>query len=308
MASEKKALDDAALTAIRKLIPSNLPPEVAEEIVQDVCILILEGQIDLDRLQEGIREHLPSLRKRYPSLQFQISLDAPVREDSTATLADFIHKQGTLRKTRKRIGRPRTRVVVKAKCEACGEQFYFKNKHRKLSKKERERARFLPEIDPKYWSDHDCELIEITNPRLVDTKRTRHRNGRFCSRACIMVFYRNLRRKLPDREELVRLYSVEMRSTCWIATRFGARPNAVRSALLAYGVEMRTKNHGTSKCIEPGCVKPAFKVRHAGNGSMYGTRCKFHRALHYATLNRNLARKNQNIPESRWRYKREVPA
>lgn len=115
-------------------------------------------------------------------------------------------------------------------------------------------------------------------------------------------------RKLPEREEVARLYQCGI-STVEIARMFGTVPRSVRVQLIRAGVKLRpVGNHKQlSHCRVQGCTKPIKKIRHAGNGSIYGTMCAYHRKLHYAALNRWLTRRKKNIPPEEWMWDSEVP-
>lgn len=156
------------LETINAALPG-LPPDVREEIIQDIAVLVLEDKISLERLASDIREHLPALKRQYPSLQFQLSLDAPVNnaEGTTLTFGDIVQKSTIQPKRRIRIGRPVTRKVMKARCEKCNQHFYFKIQGKRLSKKESGRAKLLPEIHPKWWTEDDVNIMLSVNPQLV---------------------------------------------------------------------------------------------------------------------------------------------
>lgn len=86
-------------------------------------------------------------------------------------------------------------------------------------------------------------------------------------------------RKLPSREEVVRLYVEENRGTPEIARMFGVSdPHTVRSALLRAGVTLR-RHTVRETCVEEGCRKPVAHVRHNKFG-LYGKRCEEHQKAH----------------------------
>jgi hypothetical protein len=295
------------LEQIRTAMPS-LPPEQAEEIVQDLAVLVLEGAIDLGNLRAGMRDKLPELKKTYPSLRYQLSLDAPVNraEGTSMTFADVIHKPARLAKRRKRIGRPKTYEIRMSTCDNCRQRFGWKHyPGKKITQKELRRLRLIPEISPRFWTTEDIALLMRTTPRvLADVGiRSRKRTGRFCSRTCITAYFRNKRKKLPERSVLIDLYVNKKFSTCKIQKMYGvADPAVVRQALVKYGVLLRTiRESKTDSCKVPGCGKPAFKILHRGNGTLYGTLCRRHRVLHRAKLNRDYRRKQGNIPPEKWR-------
>lgn len=308
-------LNDNILTLILEALPASLPPESREDIAQDVAVLVYEGQISLENLTVGIRERIPELRKRYPSLRFTLSLDAPINqsEGTTMTFNDVIAGPGALPKRRgKRIGRPIEYEILKSVCENCEEIFYWKHYIKKLTKRQQERLRFLPDIDPVFWKEDDIDILRIANPALLarrTNKRQSVRTGRFCSRTCLTEFYRNKRRKLPPREVLMDLYVNQRLSTVKIANMYHASdPSVVRQALVKYGIPRRFGSETkTQTCDYPDCKEPVHRIRHAGNGSEYGTLCKKHWKLHRAELNRWQRRKDHNIPPERWLYQNERP-
>lgn len=302
------------LTQIKEAMPG-LPPDLAEEIIQEVAVLVLEGTISTDNLRADICRHLPALKRKYPSLQFQISLDAPVNnsEGTTMTLGDLIHRGGRLAKRRgKRIGRPIQHIVKQSICIHCKQRFYWKHYARKqFNKTQTKRLSLLPHISPHFWTAEDIDLLRRGNPQLLGEsgKAKSGRTGRFCSRTCLTAFYREKRRKLPDRTTLIDLYLKRGLSTCKIQKLYGVTdPATVRKALLKYGVKLRSgKNTRPKFCKIDGCERPVHRIKHAGNGAEYGTLCKRHWAAHRATLNRWQRRKDDNIPPEKWRYQNEVP-
>lgn len=129
------------------------------------------------------------------------------------------------------------------------------------------------------------------------------RPGRACGKRCAIALMHKAHRKLPGKDALRRLYFDDKRSTVWIARSFGVTdPGTVRKALLAHGFTLRGRgDSATQLCIEPGCRRPALKVPHKLTKNGYGTRCAWHRKVHYAKLGRDLKRRKGSIPEVRWR-------
>lgn len=290
------------LSAITAALPW-IDPERQDDIVQDIAILVLEGKIDFDSLGDGIRRHLPELKRKYPLAQFQISLDAPINneEGTSLTFGDVIQPSTIRPKRRKPIGRPVVRTTHKTNCEQCGNLFYFRWKKRTLKKKELKRAAFLPRINPKFYSKEDVSIMQALKPR------------RFCSGMCVMTWaakvrwdreFANAGRKRYDDAEVVRLYIGERHSTVEIARLINTDPRTVGRMLSRRGVTLRQGSEAKRKtCIEPECKRAALKVRHTNNGTFYGTRCRLHRRLHRAELGKWQTRKVRNIHPSRWRYK-----
>lgn len=85
-------------------------------------------------------------------------------------------------------------------------------------------------------------------------------------------------RKLPSREEVVRLYVEEGLGTPQIARMFGlSDPHGVRLQLLRAGIKLRRKTV-RAKCVE--CGKPVVRTWHAKFKTWYGNRCKDHQKAH----------------------------
>jgi hypothetical protein len=119
--------------------------------------------------------------------------------------------------------------------------------------------------------------------------------------------------KLPDIEELERLYVDERLTSVQIAKMFNCVPSSVIHQMRHYQVPTRPRGKGnkrdSSQCreivnVETGekCGKPVHKIRHAGNGALYGTRCLEHRKEHYRRLNREGSRKRFNRPPENWTF------
>jgi hypothetical protein len=130
---------------------------------------------------------------------------------------------------------------------------------------------------------------------------------RFCGNICRNEYRpaKGQPRKLPATAEVVRLYVKENLPTTEIGRRYGANHKTVRTHLLRAGVALR-KYTTPLICRVKDCGRPALKVIHRANASMYGTLCAEHRALHRRQLNREIARKNRGIDPSRynpWRLK-----
>jgi len=304
------------LDQIKAALPS-LPPDLAEEIIQDVAVLVLDGEIDATNMRAGIRKHLPALKRKYPMAQFQLSLDAPLNraEGTTTTFGDVWIKPGLAPRRRTRIGRPPVHEKQKAVCECCSQKFYWKHyvPKKKLTTAQEKRLSFLPKISPKFWSEEDFEICYIGRPQLLGqlvpaSPKTARRTGRFCSRTCLTKFFRDRRwaeKTKTTKEELHHLYVDLGWGTPRIAKKLGINYKTVQARLKKCGIPLRKRGsgcHALKICIEDGCNKPVFKIKHKLCKDGYGTRCKRHRTLHYAKLNRNLARKYRHIPPERWRY------
>jgi hypothetical protein len=95
-----------------------------------------------------------------------------------------------------------------------------------------------------------------------------------------------------DKELLTRLYWTENRSLVEVAALFDVTHKSLSRVFIILGIPRRKRRaKGQSrwfKCIE--CEAPTRKIRHAGNGSLYGTRCRECRRLHYNRLAREYAK------------------
>lgn len=112
-------------------------------------------------------------------------------------------------------------------------------------------------------------------------------------------------RKLPEREEVVRLYTEENLGTPQIARMFGVSdPHTVRTQLLLAGIKLR-KCGGwgrPNKCIE--CGEPVKRVWHRKFKCWYGRRCKDHQRAHRkkvcADFSRRFKAKHPEIVKQRY--------
>jgi len=178
------------------------------------------------------------------------------------------------------LGRPRTRQWVISVCEWCGEKF-----------------RFLSRV-------HRLGDIPIGRPRAGKEQEPIHPelSRRFCSGRCHLESQRDKRRKLPINPLIViRLYRSGL-STTELSQQFGVAPRDISKYLKTHGEPRRKKGRqGATTCKIADCGKPPHKIRHAGNGSTYGTLCRWHWRLHRASLSRVYGRKIRKIPPERWR-------
>jgi len=179
-----------------------------------------------------------------------------------------------------RLGRPRTRQWVISVCEWCGEKF-----------------RFLSRV-------HRPGDVPIGRPRAGKEREPIHPelSRRFCSGRCHLESQRDKRRKLPINPLIViRLYRSGL-STTELSQQFGVAPRDISKYLKKHGEPRRKKGRqGATTCKIADCGKPPHKIRHAGNGSRYGTLCRWHWRLHRASLSRVYGRKIRDIPPERWR-------
>lgn len=130
---------------------------------------------------------------------------------------------------------------------------------------------------------------------IFNSRRSEER--KFCSSKCAKA---HQRRRFPA-EEIEQLYIEERWSSVRIGRKFGVDACSILAVLHRAGVEIRkSKDSGNHYCIEPGCKDLAQKVRHAGNGAMYGSRCKEHRRIHYNELNKWRTRRVRDISPERW--------
>ena len=179
------------------------------------------------------------------------------------------------------IGRPKTGIKTQAKCEYCGNPFTYLA----YPLRPADAGRGRPEAE----SDHKDEDLRFRNPR------------HFCGRACHLADQRDRRRKLPFNVMIVvDLYLNKNRSTAQIAEIYGCNHKQVRALLLRQGVKLRRKT-STKTCIVSGCNRPAAKILHRGNNSLYGTRCWWHRKLHRAKVHRDYQRRRRGTPPEKWR-------
>ena len=178
------------------------------------------------------------------------------------TLKDLLLRPALPPKSRRRIGRPVTIPRGKRKCIGCNCTFYF-------AAHEGEEPKFCS----KECRDANRHLIHAGKPR-----------------------------KLPAAQKVIELYQSGLSST-QIAAMYGCNTHKTVTCMLERaGVQRRAAvriTHNT--CQEAGCNAPVYLIRHPGNGSWYGTRCKEHRTIHYNRLNRDERRKTKGTPPDKYR-------
>lgn len=108
-----------------------------------------------------------------------------------------------------------------------------------------------------------------------------------------------------DAELLRRLYWVQNHSLPEIGKMFGVTHKSVLRVFVELGVPTRPR--GRTRTALCKCGQPSLKVKHAGNGSRYGTKCLKCRRAHYAKLAREYGRKprvkrKKKIDLKRWYY------
>lgn len=92
-----------------------------------------------------------------------------------------------------------------------------------------------------------------------------------------------------DADLLRRLYWTENHSLPEIGAMFDVTHKSVERVFRELGIPRRGK--GRSRKLLCACGQPALKIKHAGNGSFYGTRCRKCRRLHYNRLSREYVKK-----------------
>src|SRR5579872_4162664 len=150
----------------------------------------------------------------------------------------------------------------------------------------------------------DCERCKIPFKYKFYPKA---KPRRFCSQLCRNIARpcKGQPRKLPAREEVVRLYVEERLPITKIAKMYGACHKSVLAQLNRAGAPIR-RHTVAEKCRISRCKNPVQKILHRGNGSLYGTLCAEHRESHRLKLNRNIRRRLNGITPDRfnpWRYK-----
>jgi hypothetical protein len=139
----------------------------------------------------------------------------------------------------------------------------------------------------RYDEDRKCRQCSKVF-RFTELKSNYCAKGVFCSKECrnedIRLNGKRKNRLLPERSEIVRLYRLGYSSTD-LAKKFGLKQHkSVLTQLYLAGEPTRKRSSGAVKCCVEGCLKRPMKVRHAGNGSMYGRMCADHRQEHRKSL------------------------
>lgn len=108
---------------------------------------------------------------------------------------------------------------------------------------------------------------------------------------------------IPRNKKLLhRMYWNEKKSLVQIASLWGVNPNSLARVFDELGIKRRKRRtkeaHPDRGCII--CGAQVFRIRHAGNGTLYGRRCKKHWNEHRA----NLVREECKFPEFKAKRKR----
>jgi hypothetical protein len=101
--------------------------------------------------------------------------------------------------------------------------------------------------------------------------------------------------------ELRRLYVDENMTTIEIGQLFNVKHRSVVSALKKFGIPARKV--GVSRyetCREPECQLPIYRIRHKGNGSWYGSKCRLHWIIHRMKLSQEYNDKHLGKDDEAW--------
>lgn len=122
-------------------------------------------------------------------------------------------------------------------------------------------------------------------------RRTKRDSQVVCGKRCMLARLHAARWKLPSdgrtrRALLVRLYWREGKSSPEIARQLGMSHKGVLDAMRKLQIQRRPIGpRKLPHCIEPGCEKPVFRVKHNTNGSWYGRRCYLHWVVYRFNVN-----------------------
>jgi hypothetical protein len=82
--------------AVAAMVPSNLPPEVRDDIVQSIFMALLEGSLRRDevkaRIGQFVKAHNREANKHDTGKYGLISLDAPIFADGSTTRGDMVSR------------------------------------------------------------------------------------------------------------------------------------------------------------------------------------------------------------------------
>lgn len=78
------------LEAVQRAIPRTLPRQVQQEVLSDLTLSILEGEIELASVAGAVSKAIKVVYKRYPVLGAPVSLDMKLFDDGGTTLGDRI--------------------------------------------------------------------------------------------------------------------------------------------------------------------------------------------------------------------------
>ncbi|MDP4022438.1 hypothetical protein Q8W71_07375 [Methylobacterium sp. NEAU 140] len=78
------------MNAVQRAIPRTLPRQIQQEVLSDLALAILEGEIELANVATAVSKAIKGVYKRYPVLGAPVSLDMPLFDDGGATLGDRI--------------------------------------------------------------------------------------------------------------------------------------------------------------------------------------------------------------------------
>lgn len=170
-------------------------------------------------------------------------------------------------------------------------------------------------LDPRTkFETRICELpscgkeftFKIT-PKTDPIKR-----GHYCCQKHAIQHVSVQRMQVPaDFDLLYDLYVVKNMTTPEIGTMFGVGHQAVRHRLLDVGIKARKV--GISRytiCVETGCDKPIYRIKHKTNGSWYGKRCFEHFTAHRKRVCADYAKRNRpkiNAYQQSARAKKKQP-
>jgi len=77
------------LHAIDRLTKA-LPEQWRQDVCQDLVVSVLSGDVTLDNLRDALPKYVREVFKMHPVKYGPLSLDAPIRDDSTRTLGDSL--------------------------------------------------------------------------------------------------------------------------------------------------------------------------------------------------------------------------
>jgi hypothetical protein len=76
--------------SIARIVPSSLPDDARQDIIQAMCADVLEGTLTLLRPEEKVKAYIKSYWRQNPSKYGPLSLDAIVHQDGHSSLGDSV--------------------------------------------------------------------------------------------------------------------------------------------------------------------------------------------------------------------------
>lgn len=82
---------DGVFAAVSRAVPKHIDPQVREEVIQDLALAVLSGEVALSAIASECSRFVKDTQKNYPTRWGPLSLDQPLGNgDDQRPLKDFI--------------------------------------------------------------------------------------------------------------------------------------------------------------------------------------------------------------------------